>query len=326
MPIRPPVRPAWPALAALARLDPPPAGIVLVLDGPADDLPPEAVPPGAQVVTLPVRSGPSRARNQGARQAGADILLFVDSDVVVPPDTVARVQRELAVRPHVAAVFGSYDEDPADPGFFSQYRNLLHHYVHQQSAGDTQTFWAGLGAVRRTAFEAVGGFDERYRRPSIEDIELGGRLHAAGHAICLVRDLQGRHLKRWTWRRMLRTDLVDRGIPWTRLILAQKRIPSNLNLDVVGRASTLVVALGLAGGLAAVVEPLLAGAVPVAAAVLGALNARFYAFLARRRGWLFTLQVFPWHFVFYVQCGLAALMGTAFHLRDRLQGRAVITS
>ena len=43
------------------------------------------------------------------------------------------------------------------------------------------TFWTGLGAVRRDAFLAVGGFDgARYPHPSIEDIELGRRLFAAG--------------------------------------------------------------------------------------------------------------------------------------------------
>ena len=80
----------------------------------------------------------------------------------------------------------------------SQYRNLLHHFVHQEGNPEASTFWAGCGAVRRAAFDAVAGYDEaRFRRPSIEDIELGYRLRRAGYRIRLDRDLQCTHLKRW---------------------------------------------------------------------------------------------------------------------------------
>src|SRR5205807_8681242 len=61
------------------------------------------------------------------------------------------------------------------------------------------TFWAGLGAVRRDAFEAVGGFDaERYLVPSVEDIDLGARLATTGHRIELDPAVQGTHLKAWS--------------------------------------------------------------------------------------------------------------------------------
>ena len=68
------------------------------------------------------------------------------------------------------------------PGLVSQYRNLLHHFVHQQGEfeGDirpVRTFWTGCGMIRREVFLAFGGFDPRlYPRPAIEDIELGYRL------------------------------------------------------------------------------------------------------------------------------------------------------
>ena len=77
------------------------------------------------------------------------------------------------------AIVGSYDETPACPNFISQYKNLFHYYVHQNSCGEIQTFWSGCGAVKRDVFLAIGGFEERYQRPSAEDIELGIRMTAA---------------------------------------------------------------------------------------------------------------------------------------------------
>ena len=76
-----------------------------------------------------------------------------------------------------------------------------------------RTFWAGLGAVRRDVFAAVGGFDAaRYPHPSIEDIELGGRLAARGR-ILLDPAMQGTHLKEWTLRSMVTTDFVTARRP-----------------------------------------------------------------------------------------------------------------
>ena len=83
----------------------------------------------------------------------------------------------------IGAVFGAYDESPAAPGLVSQAKNLAHAFVHHGSPGNAVTFWAGLGAVRTQVFLAVNGFDERFGRPSIEDIDLGYRLTAAGFGI-----------------------------------------------------------------------------------------------------------------------------------------------
>lgn len=194
--------------------------------------------------------GPGYARNRGAEVARGDVVLFVDADVIITPDTIGRVVETMTGRPQVAAVFGSYDDGPGDQEFLSQYKNLFHHFVHQQANEEAATFWAGCGAVRREVFLALGGFDvQRYPRPCIEDIELGYRLRAAGYQIALNKQIQVKHLKRWTLRGMIRTDVIDRGIPWTLLILQHRALPNDLNLRTSQRASALLVWL-LAGYLA----------------------------------------------------------------------------
>ena len=57
----------------------------------------------------------------------------------------------LREEPGIAAVFGSYDDEPGAPNLVSQYRNLLHHFVHQTGRTEASTFWTGCGAVRRDA-------------------------------------------------------------------------------------------------------------------------------------------------------------------------------
>jgi GT2 family glycosyltransferase len=253
--------------------------------------------------------GPAAARNEGARRARGDVVVFVDADVVAHRDAIERIRATLEADPGLAGIFGAYDDAPEQPSVVSTFRNLLHHHVHSESAGDADTFWAGLGAVRREAFEAVGGFDERYEHPSVEDVELGLRLADRGFRLCLDPSVRGTHLKAWTLGEMVRTDVLRRGAPWVALLLERRRVPTSLNLGWRHRASAVA---SLVGALA-----LLRGrprALLGAAAVLVALNGRLYALVARRRGPAAGVAAVGLHALHHL-CGVVAVpLGLATYL------------
>jgi GT2 family glycosyltransferase len=275
--------------------------------------PPEEV----AVVDRPKGTGPASARNLGASRATHDVLVFIDADVEVAPDAFRRIRRAFASDPGLVALFGSYDDDPERHGLISDFRNLLHHHVHQNGAGAATTFWAGLGAVRRDAFLSVGGFDEeRFPRPSIEDIDLGMRLTANGSRIVLDPAIQGKHLKRWTLLDMIQTDLVRRGIPWVELLADSRTSSVTLNLAWRHRLSAAA-SVGLAASLVARQRR---GAV-VALAALCALNAPFYVLLWRRRGWQQLLTGIPLHAAHHLAGAVAVPAGAAAYLRKRLRSR-----
>ncbi len=185
---------------------------------------------GAQVIELAQRGGPGAARNAGVELAKGDFLLFLDADVEVARDTLAQMRSGLEEDPSVIALFGSYDQNPSGQNLLSQYRNLLHHYTHQKSQRHAFTFWSGCGAIRKDAFLNHGGFEHRFKHPSIEDIELGQRLSEAGAEIRLRPEALVRHRKVWRFVSTMRCDLFDRGIPWTRELLRAGHIPADMNM------------------------------------------------------------------------------------------------
>lgn len=239
---------------------------------------------GARLIHHSTAKGAATARQAGAAGLTGDVLLFVDSDVVVAPDIKSRLLAAFATS--ADAVFGAYDDAPAGQGWVSQYRNLLHRYVHLTSAGPAQTFWTGLGAVRRTAFEAVGGIDPAQRM--MEDVELGMRLHASGHSILLDPDITGTHLKEWTWRNMIKTDLWDRAIPWTQLLIAEPDRFASLNLSS-DRKAAAVASVGVGFGAPIALLHWIGLAVFVASfAAFLALSWPFLRWLAGLRGGIFA--------------------------------------
>ena len=225
---------------------------IVIDDGSKDNTPEIAESYGVTLLRNDRRRGPAFARNLAAKHATGDILFFIDSDVCAKSDTLERIRAHFEEDSKLSALMGSYDTDPYSPDFISQYRNLMHSYVHQTGAENASTFWSGCGAIRRNVFEEHSGFSEDYARPAIEDIELGYRLVGNGHKILLDRDLLVTHLKKWTFIGLVKTDILDRGIPWTELILRDKFMPNDLNLQLSQRVSVALVfmLIGLSGILA----------------------------------------------------------------------------
>lgn len=281
---------------------------------------------GVKYLPQSKRSGPGAARNLGAKNASGEILLFLDSDVVIAPDVIEKVRKVFADKPHLSALIGSYDDSPGDPGFFSQYKNLQHHYVHQEGGEESFTFWGACGAIRREIYLDIGGFDERYDQPSIEDIELGYRLHAAGHEMALCKDIQVKHLKRWTGFSMVKTDLLCRAIPWARLIMQSGCMKRDLNLKQSARLSVALVYLMLLSLAAAIPFQPALWVFGACAILLLVLNHHFYGFLARKKGMIFSLLAIPVHWLYFFYCGLGYLCAKLLVLLDSKNEEAQLPS
>lgn len=291
--------------------------IIVVDDASTENLRPALQSFPVRLLILKRRSGPAAARNFGAAAASGAVLLFVDCDVLVRPDTLAGVVARLAREPRPAAVFGSYDDEPAATNWVSQYKNLVHHFVHQTSNPDAVTFWAGCGAIRREVFAELAGFDQkRYHLPSIEDIELGYRLIQKGYRIVLDRDLQVKHLKRWHFGSLLRTDIRRRAVPWAELMLTAGMPIDDLNLRTSQRISAGLVGIAALCTALSPAVPRLLYPVPLLLLAVCLINRQLCKFFIAKRGLPFAAAAMALQCLYYLYGGTAYV---GVWLRCRLQ-------
>jgi glycosyltransferase involved in cell wall biosynthesis len=298
--------------------------LIVVDDCSTEDIRSIAEQHGVRYFRLPQWSGPAAARNLGVRNAVGEIIVFVDADVLVVPSTLRTIREEFERDPDLAALFGSYDDAPACLDFWSSFKNLMHYSVHQSSLPEATTFWAGCGAIRKKAFADVGGFDAvRYPEASIEDIDLGIRLAQRGEKIRLAKHLQVKHLKKWTLKSLIYSDIKQRSIPWTQLILRSNYLPRDLNLSWASRVSALLVAVIVV--LAAGMTRFLIGPsdwspstvvfmfLCVITALL-TLNRKLYRVFVEKRGMAFALSAVLFHWVYLFYSGTVFILCSALTL------------
>ena len=262
-------------------------------------------------------SGPAIARNLGAQTAKGDLLFFVDSDVTIPLDTIKNVIPYFYNNDDVKAIMGSYDDSPAAPNFISQYKNIFHHYIHQTSNENASTFWGACGVIRKDVFQTLGGYDESYNQPSIEDIDLGYKIIDAGYKILLCKNLQVKHYKKWTFVSLLKTDFFNRAIPWTKLIYHNNNFLNDLNLKNSSRFSVFLIfliVLFLSGSFWLNELLICAG---FSGVILFLINLPLYRFFNKKRGLWFAFRVVPMHWLYFLYSGIAFGIGTILYKLER---------
>ena len=169
-----------------------PVEVVVVDDGSEDGTAEAARAAGARVLALSP-AGPARARNVGVSDARSEIVIFTDADCSAMPGFVELILGPFADA-RVSGVKGAY---------LTQQRSLVACFVQQEyqeryrrmARRDSIDFIDTYAAAyRRSALEAVGGFDERYLLPSTEDQDLSFRVAATGARLVFQPEARVAHL------------------------------------------------------------------------------------------------------------------------------------
>jgi GT2 family glycosyltransferase len=146
--------------------------------------------------------GPAANRNNGAHLGTAPWLLFLDDDCYVESDVLAAYAGSLAANPEADVFEGAIHPIGERP-------NGNHHAPLNLSGGK---LWSCNLMMRRSTFNAVAGFDERFPFACMEDVDLAERLAKAGCTSVFAPAAQVLHPWRSQSERELTRQLISHAI------------------------------------------------------------------------------------------------------------------
>ena len=269
--------------------------VIVVDDGSTDRSPDIMSRFPVRVVPSSGRVGPAAARNLGAQVATGEYLFFIDSDVMVRPESLGLLADGFEGG-GVDGFNGVQAAEMRHTDLVSQYKNLWMRWTYLRQTGDVPLFYTTAAAIRRDTFLRVGGFDAGYATPNVEDTAFGQKLKRLGVRVRIHPRLEVEHVKRYSLGGLLRTDFM-RAVSLTRLKL---RHPEDLGDNNTSVPVTYMASVPLAGLAVLLVAAGLAfGWLPVtvvgglaAAGVMG-LNAGFLDAIRRSEGWVRTVAAVP---------------------------------
>jgi len=288
---------------------------LIIVDGMSSDFP-EGICKDYKVIFEQIdhQCESDHKRNRGVQLARAEIVLFLDADIVVLPTSLGDIMNVFKAHPEIAGLIGSYDDAPGAQNITSQFKFLLHHYMHQQEAKYIESFWSGCGAIKKSVFNSLGGFNASYLHGgSIQDIEFGYRLKKNNYQIYNAKHIQVKHLKKlnlWEW---IYTDICVRGVPWILVMLTYRDLSLKLNANVKGVVSVLsawlmVFLLGASFFNKSLIYEFL-----VMLVLFLIINRGVLRFFAVKKNILFTVISTFYLFVYYINCGFCVLVGPLYY-------------
>lgn len=173
-----------------------------------------------QLIRMTSNQGASTARNRGAKAAQAEVLVFIDSDVVIQSDTLRLLTESIN---EYSAVFGIYSQKPGISRLLSLYQNFYAHKSIMETREITSMFYSYCAAIKKELFEEVGGFDETWKRATFEDVEFGLRLIERGHQIYLNKKIEIVHYVSYNLKRFFK-NYYYKSLDLSKFMFSKKRL------------------------------------------------------------------------------------------------------
>ncbi len=271
-----------------------------------------------RLITMDRQRGPAAARNRGADEARGELLLFVDADVVLRPDTIEQLLATYRARPNIAGASAIYSDRPVLPGWFQQFKAMEEACKYAAYRGEKYSaFDTHCGSVRRDVFLELGGFNTAYAGADTEDLEFGHAL-AATHRNCInpeaVVDHHHACFRRGLW------NYCRRSFHWARMFVERPLFDEAVTTRANG-ASVLLACAAAAAFCGAIVYAPLAWAALAAAVAFVIWNRAFVGLVVRKTRYsaVWLVPVFLlFMFALQIAVGAGALAGLVYGAARRL--------
>lgn len=286
--------------------------VIVVEDGSVDDSALIAKEYPCKIVATEKNIGAGSARNLGKEHSVGEVLVFVDSDVVLKPNTLDVIGDSFEKHRDIVAVTGLLSDECPFGDFFSQYKNLYMNFIFRKCSGYVEFLYGSIIAIARDSFI---GFDEKIR--ITDDTELGQRYKELGKKILLNPDLEVVHLKEYDFFGLVKNDF---SVPfwWAKSFIMHKGYEDvykkrRFSHAQVSQILSIVVSYLLAISVLFLYQPWVRTASLALLILFLVLNLKFFIFLHGKRGMFFMLKSLLYTYVDMLVMGLGIVTGLIYH-------------
>jgi glycosyltransferase involved in cell wall biosynthesis len=155
--------------------------------------------PLARVLTNPVNKGVSATRNYGINETDGDIVIFIDSDVLIPTNLLSRIVDFFEKNPTVSVIQGRYADTSYHKNIFSQYKHFIFSFRGLNPVAEGEKYLnyvhTACVALLRNVVREIH-FNEDLTRG--EDVDFGQRCTKKGYSIYTDQELTVGHNKKYS--------------------------------------------------------------------------------------------------------------------------------
>tara|TARA_Y100000310_G_C20700067_1_gene828939 strand:+ start:279 stop:1169 length:891 start_codon:yes stop_codon:yes gene_type:complete len=237
------------------------------------------------VVLLEKNSGAAVARNRGTKEANGEIIVFVDSDVVLYPDTFSKIDKAFNEET-ISAIQTIYSKENTLNNFASQYQNLYQHYnfnlIKLKYIQIASTYCFAIRKKDYIPFDIV--------KKTAEDGEWGFKISQRGK-ILFDKDIEVKHLQKFTLKKVLRRSFILSRDKIRSVKQYKGQIKSDLKATHHGKNKLMSI-------LFSPFPP-----------IFWVLNIDFFKFIYDEKGTKFLIKTFLFHEINYMMCLLGIVRG-----------------
>ncbi len=300
-----------------------PDQLVVVDDASTDATAEIAEQLGAEVIRKATNRGAGAARNTGSAATTSEIVVFVDADVLVPPDTFTRLREHFAQPQSPAVISAVYSDECPAVTWFARHKNLYSAHMLVHLSDWVSTLNTCMAAIKRDVLNSYGGFDPRW--PAGEDTELAITMAASGERLIFDHAIAIEHLKELTLTQLLSEDWkksywLARQV-WARGIKSAAKLRSGQrNHHGASAFAALATSWMILAGLVVLLflpTTAAAGFLTIAIAAHVSINWSYYTFVAAHEGAAFAAAAAALHWIQLLSGGTAVIIASIDGLRSR---------
>jgi len=260
-----------------------------------------------QIISLIKNSGPSTARNAGAEMATNEILVFVDSDMIISKESLDRIKSYFHVRHKVQSLTLNFAIDYRNVNYATRYKSHYMSYVTKNNTTKVNYIYGAYCATRKDGFIK---WPENIRYT--EDSRWGYIQSKMGYEIHCLHEVNAIHLKNYSLRSLIKNDL-NIAFHFCDKFLNEKRWLTSIVNEEFGHTSKKQMLSVILSVISLFSLGISFNLFWFLVLLWGCVNLNFFTYISKHNSSSFILKTILWYYVINLTYGVGIIFGMSMY-------------